>query len=90
MKTLRIVLLDNEKYAVQLQRYWRGGWEFCESNHKECEPNYSQTWGSLPEHVLKYCMINTEKEAEMVLEKTIKAHDTKKLKVVRVIKKVRI
>ncbi len=94
MTTLRIVQLNNERFAVQIN-YGLFSWDFCESKwHENAEcVEYNRTWGSgksFPDHVTKYCLIETLEEAEMVLQKSIDARSGKGIKVVKVIKKVRI
>ncbi len=94
MTTLRIVQLANDKFAIQKQCFLLGCWEFCEAKLSYNEPKWGRTWGrSAPEHVIEYCVLDTQQEAEMALDKTIsalKGNDKNQIKVVRVIKKVKI
>ncbi len=93
MTTLRSVQLLNDLFAVQKRTCFLSKWEFCEATCTYGEPKWDRTWGTNPEYVMQYCVVKTEDEADMVLEKTAEAIRNKRIspiKVVRIIKKVNV
>lgn len=92
MTTLRVVQLTNEQFAVQVKRKFLSPWEFCEGRG-EGTIKYGRTWSSIAEYVIKYCVVDTEEEAMMTLNKTIEAIKEEvgaSIKILRVIKRVRV
>lgn len=94
MTTLRMVQLANDKFAIQKQKSLWGTWKFCEAKLDQCTPEYGRTWYSgCPDMVMKYCVVDTESEAEVALEKTVqvlKDKAKKHIKIIRVIRKVKL
>lgn len=93
---LRIVELENEKFAVQRRKCWIDEWEFCEITKPEThifDVTYENTWGTLL-FITRYCLVSTLTEAEVALDNIILFFLNKKkeesLKIKRVIKKVKI
>ena len=66
-----------------------GTWNFCEGNCGPCPPEYGRTWVR-SEYVIEYCMIDTEEDAEMVLNKILEKYKGSNVRVVKVIKKVKV
>lgn len=93
MITIRMVELPNKKYAVQVQERRFGWWEFCESKWPGGAPKYGRDWGSgeCVDLIQKYCVVDTQEEAEVAFTKTLehfKNDPPSSIKVVRVIKSV--
>lgn len=92
MITLKLVELDNNKFAVLRKDGFGAEWKFSEINSIEIpKTSYRDTW-RIAEHNFKYCCVDTIEDGEAALTNVYEAlmNQNRKIKILRTIRVLKV